>query len=122
MRMLMSYSWPGNIRELENMMERGVLLTASDQQIELKHLFAGVAELLPEDDQLSLQGKIDVSKSSVNTLIEQVIKEGISLESCEWMFMEAALKKTGGNVSKAAELLGVTRRQVAYRLEKEDKK
>jgi DNA-binding NtrC family response regulator/predicted hydrocarbon binding protein len=123
MHMLMSYSWPGNIRELENMMERGVLLTASGQEIELKHLFAGVAELLPDESGSSTQGAINATnKGSIDSLIEQVINEGVSLESCEWMFMEAALKKTGGNVSKAAELLGVTRRQVAYRLEKEDKK
>jgi transcriptional regulator with GAF, ATPase, and Fis domain len=38
------------------------------------------------------------------------------------MLMEAAVKKTGGNITKAADLLGVTRRQVAYRLEKEDQK
>ena len=38
------------------------------------------------------------------------------------MLMEAAVRKSGGNLVKAAELLGVTRRQIAYRLEKEDKK
>jgi len=123
MQMLMSYDWPGNIRELENMMERGVLLTASDQEIELSHLFAGVGDLLSGDGQKTSPDAIGKSSNStINTLIEQAIKEGISLENCEWMFMEAALKKTGGNISKAAELLGVTRRQVAYRLEKEDKK
>ena len=123
MQMLMSYDWPGNIRELENMMERGVLLTASDQEIELSHLFAGVGDLLSGDGQKTSPDAIGKSSNStINTLIEQAIKEGISLENCEWMFMEAALKKTGGNISKAAQLLGVTRRQVAYRLEKEDKK
>jgi len=35
--------------------------------------------------------------------------------------MEAAVRKAGGNLSKAAELLGVTRRQIAYRLEKDHK-
>jgi two-component system, NtrC family, response regulator HydG len=123
MKMLMTYTWPGNIRELENMMERGVLLTASDEMIELKHLFAGVADLLPDEVELSPQGRVNTqSKSSINNLIEEMIKDGISLENCELMLMEAALKKTGGNIAKAAELLGVTRRQVAYRLEKEDKK
>mgnify|MGYP000149041379 CR=1 FL=1 len=123
LQMLMSYDWPGNIRELENMMERGVLLTASDQQIELSHLFAGVGDLLLGNRQVNSQELMgSSSNSTMSSLIEQAIKEGVSLENCEWMFMEAALKKTGGNVAKAAELLGVTRRQVAYRLEKEDKK
>jgi transcriptional regulator with GAF, ATPase, and Fis domain len=91
--------------------------------IELKHLFAGVADLLPDEVELSPQGRVNTqSKSSINNLIEEMIKDGISLENCELMLMEAALKKTGGNIAKAAELLGVTRRQVAYRLEKEDKK
>lgn len=123
MRMLMSYDWPGNIRELENMMERGVLLTASDERIELKHLFAGVADIFSEEVELSTQGRVGTQNmTSIDTLIEAMIKDGISLENCELMLMEAAVKKTSGNIAKAAELLGVTRRQVAYRLEKEDKK
>jgi transcriptional regulator with PAS, ATPase and Fis domain len=123
MQMLMSYGWPGNIRELENMMERGVLLTASDEQIELKHLFAGVGDLLADEPELgSKGGPGPQNKSSINDLIDAMIKDGISLENYELMLMEAAVKKTGGNITKAAELLGVTRRQVAYRLEKEDQK
>jgi DNA-binding NtrC family response regulator len=123
MSMLMAYGWPGNIRELENMMERGVLLTASDEQIELKHLFAGVGDLLADEPDLgSKGGPGPQNKSSINDLIDAMIKDGISLENYELMLMEAAVKKTGGNITKAAELLGVTRRQVAYRLEKEDQK
>jgi two-component system, NtrC family, response regulator HydG len=123
MSMLMAYGWPGNIRELENMMERGVLLTASDEQIELKHLFAGVGDLLADEPDLGSKGGPGLqNKSSINDLIDAMIKDGISLESYELMLMEAAVKKTGGNITKAAELLGVTRRQVAYRLEKEDQK
>ena len=123
MRMLMSYDWPGNIRELENMMERGVLLTASDEAIELKHLFAGVADIFSHEVELSPQGRVgSQNKKSIDVLMDAMIGDGISLENCELMLMEAAVKKTGGNITKAAELLGVTRRQVAYRLEKEDQK
>jgi len=123
MRMLMSYDWPGNIRELENMMERGVLLTASDESIELKHLFAGVADIFSNEVELSPQGRVGSQNlKSIDVLIDAMIRDGISLENCELMLMEAAVKKTGGNITKAADLLGVTRRQVAYRLEKEDQK
>jgi transcriptional regulator with PAS, ATPase and Fis domain len=123
MRMLMSYDWPGNIRELENMMERGVLLTASDESIELKHLFAGVADIFSHEVELSPQGRVgSQNKKSIDVLMDAMIRDGISLENCELMLMEAAVKKTGGNITKAADLLGVTRRQVAYRLEKEDQK
>ncbi|WP_215287817.1 sigma-54-dependent Fis family transcriptional regulator [Polynucleobacter sp. MWH-Spelu-300-X4] len=123
MRMLMSYDWPGNIRELENMMERGVLLTASDDRIELKHLFAGVSDVFTSEVELNPYGRVvDSHSKSSEALAEEILKQGISLEDHELMLMEAAVRKTGGNLAKAAELLGVTRRQIAYRLEKEDKK
>jgi transcriptional regulator with GAF, ATPase, and Fis domain len=82
-----------------------------------------VDDLLSGEPDLSSKGGLDPqNKSSINDLINAMIKDGISLENCELMLMEAAVKKTGGNITKAAELLGVTRRQVAYRLEKEDQK
>jgi transcriptional regulator with PAS, ATPase and Fis domain len=121
--MLMKYDWPGNIRELENMMERGVLLTASDDRIELNHLFAGVSEVFTSEVELNSSGRVvDAQAKSSEALVDQILNQGISLEEHELMLMEAAVRKSGGNLVKAAELLGVTRRQIAYRLEKEDKK
>lgn len=123
MRMLMSYDWPGNIRELENMMERGVLLTASDDRIELNHLFAGVSEAFTSEVELNSSGRVvEAHTKTSEALVDQILNQGISLEEHELMLMEVAVRKSGGNLVKAAELLGVTRRQIAYRLEKEDKK
>lgn len=123
MRMLMSYDWPGNIRELENMMERGVLLTASDDRIELNHLFADVSEVFTSEVELNSSGRVvEAYTKTSEALVDQILNQGISLEEHELMLMEAAVRKSRGNLVKAAELLGVTRRQIAYRLEKEDKK
>jgi DNA-binding NtrC family response regulator len=90
MAALQSYQWPGNIRELQNVIERAVILTKSD---------ISVADL-------------------PNTLITPVSagKEQGGLKELEREAIMAALKRTAGNRRKAAEELGLSRRTLQYRL------
>ena len=88
-----SYPWPGNIRELEHMVERAVIITEN-------------STLDVEDFHFSSQK------------IEPKISENLNLEATEKALIESALKKHSGNMSRAAKELGITRTALYRRLEK----
>lgn len=93
------YHWKGNIRELQNIIERCVILT-SNGKIDVN--------ILPDE--------IKGSKGQLNGFI--LPKEGISLEQVERELILQALKMTEFNQTKAAQLLGITRHTLLYRMEK----
>lgn len=94
------YHWPGNIRELENVLERMLLLSASCQFSE-------------EDLPLEL-----FQTEPSHALHGQLPSEGISLVQLERDLLLAALNRFGGNQSKAARYLNISRRTLIYRMEK----
>ena len=87
MKYLKSYHWPGNIRELENYIERAVLL-AQGNKISIEHFPYKVIQNMFMPEQMEL------------TTLEKMEKE----------FIQRALDVFDGNVSKASELLGITRK------------
>lgn len=114
---LVSYQWPGNIRELENTIERAVLLSTSGNWIETEQLFPDGLSYFTNEVSLNLDGHInsienDRSEFFYNNLIDQ----GLNLPHHEICLLEAAVSKSNGNLTHAARLLGITRRQLAYRL------
>jgi len=122
---LYEYGYPGNIRELENLVERAVILVDNGQDIDLSHLFA------PEDLQASMVLRID-SKGSLQQgesteetpgngskdMLDTLLDDGVSLDELEHQLMQKAVEQAGGELSKAARMLGLTRPQLAYRLKK----
>jgi DNA-binding NtrC family response regulator len=96
MEILMSYSWPGNIRELENTIERVVVLS-NDSQVKLKHLPSQLQDI----PRVSVPTKKSLSK---NFPTEGPVP---SLEAVEKSAIEEALKKFEGNVLEAAKALKV---------------
>ncbi|MCG8550750.1 MAG: sigma-54 dependent transcriptional regulator [Desulfobacterales bacterium] len=94
-----SYAWPGNIREMQNIVERCIILKKGT----VIHL-----------DDLDLPGQ-DTLPDGLNPLIPD---EGISLEEVEKAYIVNALKKADQNRSKAARLLKIPRHILLYRLEK----
>lgn len=108
--LLINYSFPGNIRELENLMERSVAIT--DTNI-----------LLPDSLTLSLHKRrvlIDGIKGKyfdVNDVSKGVSLDSI-LEDVERAYVKKAMEFSGGEKSKAAELLGINTRSLKYRIDK----
>ncbi|NCF17505.1 MAG: AAA domain-containing protein [Haliea sp.] len=115
MAMLRAYQWPGNIRELGNMIERGIILADQGGQIEAQHLFPHVGEH-PGPPQES--GQVGESGGTFTGAAEQLLDEGCDLASLERALIEGAMQRSGGNVTRAASLLGLTRATLDYRLKK----
>jgi DNA-binding NtrC family response regulator len=105
METLMGHDWPGNIRELENTIQRAATL-CEGERIEAQDLFARLGAQVP-------RGRL---------LITEIPDQGIDLEAkigeIEKSYIEMALGKTGGNLTKAAELLGVSFRSIRYKAKK----
>lgn len=119
---LSKYSWPGNIRELENVIERGVILTDSNETISADSLSLLTNEQLQvnHDDFVYSNGRIvETSENEKEDWIDEILERKISLDDVEKIITERAMTKAKDNISKAARLLGVTRPALAYRLKKQ---
>ena len=97
---LQSYDWPGNVRELENVIERSLIM-ATGPAIEV-------------DD---LPGHICGRTQSTTNLFE-IPDEGVVLEDVEKKLLQSAIQKAKGNKSRAAQLLGITRRRLYSMMER----
>ncbi len=102
------YNWPGNVRELRNVIERTLILEENDQ-ITTEYLPGG---LLMSPRPSSLTSGADLPTQFV------LPADGISLDESELSFVRQAIERSGGNQTRAAELLGISRDQLRYRLKK----
>jgi two-component system response regulator HydG len=125
---LLNYDFPGNIRELQNMVERGVISADDHGVIDLPHLLrreqigeaftfysVGEAGLLASDRREPEDAQAAQPESLLDRLIEAG-QEGVQIEAIERRLMQEAVARAQGNLSAAARLLGLTRAQLAYRL------
>lgn len=122
MRALKSYSWPGNIRELENIIERGIILTPQNDWIEVEHLFVEPhdEEDTPPEHILDAAGGLADAEVALGKLCNRVIESGVGLDALEEALIQHAVRESGGNLSGAARLLRITRPQLNYRLKKQN--
>ena len=119
-RALLTYQWPGNIRELQNMVERGVILAPSGTRIEVGHLFScAVTEEQAPEFGLGLDGNLDLNTWDTGKELCEAVFNGVrTLDQVEAMLIETAVDKAHGNLSAASRMLGLTRPQLAYRLKR----
>lgn len=103
MSSLIKYDFPGNIRELENIIQRAVVLTRGNT-LTLEDLPQNIIEPVYLD-----YNDIDYEKIEIGDLNTKV-------EMLEKSLIEKALKKTSGNQVKAAELLNISERTLRYKL------
>jgi DNA-binding NtrC family response regulator len=96
--LLKTYGWPGNVRELRNVVERAMLL-AEGNRLEV-HDFGALKPGVGAGDPFDLPAA------------------GVDLEELERSLVAQALRRAGGNQTRAAALLGINRDQIRYRIEK----
>lgn len=102
MAILINYPWPGNVRQLESVIERAILFSDDGSAIK--------ADLLPLEvtQKIYPAGKIDFD----------IPREGISFEELEKELLVKAMQKSDWVIAKAAQLLGMSYRTLQYRLNK----
>ncbi len=103
LRLLEGYAWPGNVRELRNVLERVLILE------EIGEIRA---------DNIPVEMRAPLTTSAPDASLCELPPDGLSMEDVERDLMRQALIRTSGNVTRAADLLGLSRDTLRYRLAK----
>ena len=138
---LLTYAFPGNIRELQNLMERGVIGCEEGEVMDLKHISQGNQDEFISPTGLTAEGRLEVKApaSSAPSSAELVVADsvpgleltlehlrafasgqrkelGSTMDEVEAMLIRLALERAEGNITAAAQMLGMSRAQVSYRV------
>jgi two-component system response regulator HydG len=133
---MLSYEWPGNIREMENIIERGVILATPGGAIDIAQMFTGDEKVEMATFGLGGDGFLGISphtppemddadRSEVDRVTQRVSNlllgggddtAAASLDDIEAALLKSAVRRAEGNLSAAARMLGITRPQLVYRL------
>ncbi|MCY1350980.1 Phenol regulator MopR [compost metagenome] len=140
---LLTYRFPGNIRELQNLIERGVIAAGDGEVMDLVHLAEAGEPLRAGGIGLTAEGRLDAPASEGAAraeaapeageplMVEPELADlqafisgrervlGTSLKEIEQRLVRLALERTGGNLTAAAQMLGMSRAQISYRLKGE---
>ncbi len=124
-RAMLHYAFPGNIRELQNLVERGVISAEDGTAIDVAHMFR--REQLSDEALLAigahgtLTARRPAEPSQLLDLLRKELGDGggtVPLAELERRLVAEAVAATEGNLAAAARQLGLTRAQLAYRLQR----
>jgi transcriptional regulator with GAF, ATPase, and Fis domain len=139
---VLNHTWPGNIREFENVVERGIILADQGESLDLRHLFSvdttlgesslmrltdvgtlAKSDALHTNDETSMHTCVDtVAPMTVDEWAQDAVRRQIAhLSTVEDALVSAAMTATRGNVAKAASILGLTRGQLDYRVKRTER-
>jgi two-component system, NtrC family, response regulator AtoC len=106
------YSWPGNVRELRNVIERALILE-DGEMITTEYLPRGITS-----ESVTRTFDAGRAEQEERSWKFNLPSEGLSLDEVESSLVRQAIEKSNGNQTRAAELLGISRDQLRYRLKK----
>ncbi len=117
---LFQYDYPGNIRELENMIERAVIMADEHQPISVDDLFASQDFLALAMLKVDGSGTLtrDANTAPEPDLLADIVTRGVPMSEFEGGLIDEAIKRANGNIAKAARMLGLKRTYLDYRLKK----
>ena len=115
---LINYRWPGNVREMENLIERAVILADDGGALDISHLFTTGEELDSTTFLVQKNGALLPARGLFEP--DSAAEEGglPTLADTEARMLRLALAEANGNLSLAARLLSISRPTLAYRLRK----
>ena len=131
---LLAYDFPGNIRELQNLVERGVISAPDGGAIDLSHLFTSGERLAQPMFSIGVRGQLAAAPhepaqpqqassvppaqqpEALHALFGDKDLSRLSLQQVEDAMIDHCMNEVKGNVSEAARRLGLTRAQLSYRL------
>ena len=115
---LLAYPWPGNVRELSHVIERAVLWSQGSA-LQVEHLsLASPVDAALRRPAAPLPAGPGQTAGAEATAVPTLPRGGGDLAAWERAMLELALRETGGNQTKAAQRLGITRDTLRYRLKK----
>jgi DNA-binding NtrC family response regulator/predicted hydrocarbon binding protein len=116
-----AYGWPGNIRELENLIERGVILTEDGELIEANSVCFGMPMDNLDQSRVTRAGELvstDGGSEKRDTFQLFLDQSAGSFDDFEKNVLSGALKQAHGNIAQAARSLGMSAPQCRYRMKK----
>lgn len=108
--LFLEYTWPGNVRELQHVIESSMNFVQHGQ-IELIHLPVYLSE------KIGYEGISEIDNKTIKDFDMELSLDEV-IEKTERELIEKALKKSGGNISRAADMLKITRQRLHYKLSK----
>lgn len=118
---LLAYDFPGNIRELQNLIERGVIFADPGGFVDVQHLFTANEPFPMLHPSVTRDGRLAIASQPISPSSgehTEFLSSTAQLQSAEIDLYRQALSATRGNVAAAARSIGLTRAKLEYRLRK----